>query len=453
MMSIAHVMGAAIGAAVSGGPAIPAVSLDLTGCWEMGASNGRPPAPGCGTAPPDSGDGLMYLSQTSEYGGPSTGTDPSVNRVDACLWQSCYRPATGHLINTSTGAGMLRLRTLTAAAGVGNCTSPPFPPDGLLEHFNWILPVGWPSHGNKTRGTNVSAADLSGTFVNDGAAVGLAGGIFLRRSADATACDRMRALPDCTAVPPTRSDAPRRGSPPASFGASCDAVMQQVCGGERGAGPACMACFEVPSHHATIRRAGCAPPDVQAFCRGAQPRPLPPAPPESNRNVTGCYRFAGSAGQPPNLGCGMSPAHGGKGWAFVSHTPDGAVRVCLNQFCSRRLAGNFTTASNGVSFLTLATDVDVGNCTYAVAKNFPKAGLFAHIDFVLPAGWPKSGIKTKGTNTDGAHTISGMFVNNGPALAGTLTMDPDVDPGECDRLHELPFCADFVPSTADRARG
>ena len=30
-------------------------------------------------------------------------------------------------------------------------------------------------------------------------------------------------------------------------------------------------------------------------------------------------------------------------------------------------------------------------------------------------------------------------------------MDPNVESGECNRLHELPFCADFVPSTADRA--
>jgi hypothetical protein len=134
--------------------------------------------------------------------------------------------------------------------------------------------------------------------------------------------------------------------------------------------------------------------------------------------------------------------------AFVSHTPNGSVRVCLSQYCSRRLSGNFSTASNGVSFLTLATDFDVGNCTHAVKKHFPEAGLFAHIDFVVPAGWPASGIKTKGTYTNGTHMITGMFVNNGPANVGLLTMDPDVDPGECDRLHELPFCADFVPATA-----
>lgn len=29
------------------------LGIDLTGCWEMGASNGKPPAAGCGTAPLD----------------------------------------------------------------------------------------------------------------------------------------------------------------------------------------------------------------------------------------------------------------------------------------------------------------------------------------------------------------------------------------------------------------
>lgn len=373
-------------------PALPAISLNLTGCWEMGASNGRLPPPGCGTAPLDSGDGLVYLRQTSA----PNDTDPSVNLVDACLWQSCYRPATGRLINTSTGTGMLRLRTLTGAQGVGNCTAPRFPPDGLLEHFNWILPVGWPTNGTKARGTNVPASDLSGTFVNDGTAAGVAGGIFLRRSADPTACDHMRALPDC-AVPAAGGNALRDPAPP--------------------------------------------------------PPPPPPVlmPPESNRNMTGCYRFGGSAGIPPPPECGISIASSGNGMAFVSHRPEGSVRVCLNQFCSRRLSGNFSTASNGVSFMTLATDFGVGNCTRAVSSHFPKAGLFAHIDFVVPAGWPESGTKTKGAHTNGTHTITGMFVNNGRGLVGMLTMDPGVDPGECDRLHELPFCADFVPSMADRA--
>ena len=71
----------------------------------------------------------------------------------------------------------------------------------------------------------------------------------------------------------------------------------------------------------------------------------------------------------------------------------GSVWVCLNQFCSRRLAGTLTTASNGVEFMTLATDFDIGNCTRVVSKNFPEAGLFAHIDFVVPKGWPESGVR------------------------------------------------------------
>jgi hypothetical protein len=125
----------------------------------------------------------------------------------------------------------------------------------------------------------------------------------------------------------------------------------------------------------------------------------------------------------------------GHGHAYVLHRADGTVSVCLNQFCSRRLSGTLRTSSNGVGFMTTQTDFGVGNCTKAASPNFPEGGLFAHIDFVLPAGWPASGIKTRGGRTDGgAHTIVGMFVNNGPALAGTLKMDPDVEAGACDHL-------------------
>ena len=105
----------------------PPVALNLTGCWMMGASNGRPPAPGCGTAPLDKGDGLVHLTQTA--GGA----------VTACVInKQCYRPATGLLTNTSNNVGMLRLRTLTDK---GNCSSPALPgmpSDGLLEHFNFL---------------------------------------------------------------------------------------------------------------------------------------------------------------------------------------------------------------------------------------------------------------------------------------------------------------------------
>jgi len=39
-----------------------------------------------------------------------------------------------------------------------------------------------------------------------------------------------------------------------------------------------------------------------------------------------------------------------------------------------------------------------------------------------------------------------MFVNNGPALAGTLMMDPDVDQEACMApMRSLPWCADFIP--------
>lgn len=134
------------------------------------------------------------------------------------------------------------------------------------------------------------------------------------------------------------------------------------------------------------------------------------------------------------------------GHAYVLHRGDGSVSVCLHQgLCSRRLSGNLSTSSNGVGFMTTQTDFGVGNCTASVSRKFPADGLFAHIDFLLPANWPESGTKTRGARTDGAHTIAGMFVNNGPALAGVLKMDPDAEPGACDHLGEIPFCANFVP--------
>ena len=133
------------------------------------------------------------------------------------------------------------------------------------------------------------------------------------------------------------------------------------------------------------------------------------------------------------------------GLAFVAHRADGSVKVCLHQFCTRVLSGNITSASNGVGFMLTETDFGVGNCTHAVSRAFPAAGLFAHIDFVIPAGWPGSGRKTRGARTNGSHTIAGMFVNNGPALAGLLMMDPDVDPGTCASLHRSEYCAGIVP--------
>ena len=60
-------------------PPIRMLGIDLTGCWEMGASNGKPPVDGCGTATLDKGDGLIYIAQ-----------QPS-GSVDACLEQACYR--------------------------------------------------------------------------------------------------------------------------------------------------------------------------------------------------------------------------------------------------------------------------------------------------------------------------------------------------------------------------
>ena len=168
-----HLLGLALGSL--GAAQIPPVQLDLTGCCpfprslcltphpratrpsftppagspppssagEMGASNGRPPAQGCGVAPTDSGDGLVYISQGA--GGA----------IDACLLNHpCYRPALGTLSNTSSGAGMLRLRTLTDK---GNCSrratrNPHFPTDGLLESLNFILPQGWPPPATRRGG-------------------------------------------------------------------------------------------------------------------------------------------------------------------------------------------------------------------------------------------------------------------------------------------------------------
>ena len=420
------------GAALS---SIPPLALNLTGCWEMGASNGRQPAPGCGTAALDSGDGLVYLSQSD--GG----------RVDACLSQFCYRPAVGLLTNTSSGVGMLRLHTLT---GKGNCSSkthPSFPADGLLEYFNWVLPRGWPSaSADRTWGTNVSATDLSGVFVNNDNPAGTAGGIFLTRHLDPAACDHMRALPDCSAVPPKPFVEQVMGAAEIVWTPACAAALRADCGVHAGAGRACMACLETPAHHTDIRRAGCTPPDVQRFCATGPSPPTPPAPPPDVRphNATGCYIFGGSAGRAPDPGCGMAPSRV-NGHAFVVHSANGSLKVCLNQFCSRVLSGQFHTASNGVGYMLTETLFDQGNCTANHSRNFPLDGLFAHIDFLVPAGWPNTTRKTRGATTIGPQTLTGMFVNNGPALAGYLTMDPDVDPAACSNMRQLPYCADFLP--------
>jgi hypothetical protein len=425
-------------------PAIPTVVQDLTGCWKMGASNGRTPDPGCGVAPLDSGDGLFYLAQSPGGG------------ITACLSQFCYRPAIGQLTNTSSGAGMLQIHTLVDK---GNCTRNAtghagFPTDGLLEHFNWVLPVGWPTHGNRTEGTNVAAADLSGVFVNNGNAAGVAGGIFLRRLVGSAACDHMRRLADCTAVPGAEAVEPAGDTVAAAAlialappqATPCQATLTADCGGERGAGKACMACLEAPAHHADIRRAGCTPPDVTAFCGNAPapgPPPPPPPGPQTGHNATGCYLFGGSAGRQPGPGCGMAPARA-NGHAYVAHQQNGSVKVCLNQFCSRLLHGTVSTSSNGVGFMITETEFGVGNCTHNHSAKFPAAGLFAHIDFLLPAGWPTSGRKTHGTATNGTRTLTGMFINNGPALAGFLKMDPDIDQASCDHMAQMPFCS-FVP--------
>ena len=459
-------------------PGVHAVQIDLTGCYVMGASNGKQPAVGCGVAPLDDGDGQLFLAQSAD------------GAIDACISQRCYRPAAGRLINTSSGAGMLRLQTLTGT-GAGNCSSPAMPhlpADGLLEHFNWIVPLGWPLRGNATWGTRVDASDLSGTFVNNDNPAGDAGGIFLRRLVSTVACDHMRRLPDCTAAPTSTdaaglpdikatwpqepakrpdglakvatevqpppvaaaTDAAVLVSPVVAATPACAAALAADCGAERGTGTACMHCLEQPTHHADIRRAGCNPPDVAAFC-GGQPGPAPPVPPsplppETSRNVSGCYRFGGSAGRSPLPQCGMAPART-NGHAYVAHQADGIVRVCLVQFCTRRLIGTLNYSSNGVGFMVMQTDLGVGNCTRATSKNFPEAGLFAHIDFLVPAGWPSSGATTRGTRTDGdgTHTLSGMFVNNGPQLAGFLKMDPNVDPADCGSFSEIPWCANFVP--------
>ena len=421
---------------------IPPLEQDLTGCWEMGASNGRPPAKGCGTAPLDAGDGLVWLSQKLPGGG-----------IEACLSQrACYRPATGLLQNTSSGAGMLRMRTLTTK---GNCSRSQtghkdFPTDGLLESFNFVLPVGWPSAGNATWGTHVKATDLSGVFINNDNPGGDAGGIFLTRHVDQAACQSMSQLPDCNVPSHDYPDAELTELTHPETPA-CTAALKAVCGIQRGVGAACMRCLEIPAHHAAIRQAGCTPSDVQEFCSA----PMPP-PDLRPHNTTGCYIFGGSAGRGcrstngsiphvPCDECGMEPATV-NGHAYVSHRADGSVKVCLNQFCNRVLSGSFITASNGVGFMLMETEFAIGNCTHKHEKNFPTEGLFAHIDFIVPAGWPNTTVKSRGTSTFGAHTLTGMFVNNGPHLAGTLTMNPDVESSACDHMRELPYCATFMPS-------
>ena len=346
MATLLHLLGG-LGAAQ-----IPPVQLDLTGCCafprslcltphpratrpsftppagspppssagEMGASNGKPPAQGCGVAPTDSGDGLVYISQGA--GGA----------IDACLLNHpCYRPALGTLSNTSSGAGMLRLRTLTDK---GNCSrrathNPHFPTDGLLESLNFILPQGWPTAGNQTWGASVNAQDLAGVFVNNDNVDGDAGMIFLsRRTLNPAACDRMRGLADCTATPP-----PLAAAEPAS--------PQQ---------PAAASASPTPSAAPTR----------------SQRRDTPAA----ALNTTRCYRFGGSAGAGcpvphgsprshiPCTGCGMQPARV-NGHAYVRHGADGSVKVCLHQMCSRVLEGRFHTASNGVGFMLTQTDFAV----------------------------------------------------------------------------------------------
>jgi hypothetical protein len=136
---------------------------------------------------------------------------------------------------------------------------------------------------------------------------------------------------------------------------------------------------------------------------------------------------------------------GTNGHAFVVHSADGALKVCLHQFCTRVLQGRFHTASNGVGYMLTETVFDRGNCTSKNSRHFPEDGLFAHIDFLVPAGWPNTTAKTRGVATEGAHTLTGTFVNNGPALAGVLKMNPDVDPAACEDMRQLPYCADFLP--------
>merc|ERR1712224_1037640 len=100
-----------------------------------------------------------------------------------------------------------------------------------------------------------------------------------------------------------------------------------------------------------------------------------------------------------------------------------------NQFCYRQLRGTFNVTSNGVGFLKVATVLSHGNCTHG---NFPAAGLFANINFVVPSGWPLSGRKSGGTQTPGSTTLTGVFVNNGrdslhppTGTVGYLTMTPN----------------------------
>ena len=149
--------------------------------------------------------------------------------------------------------------------------------------------------------------------------------------------------------------------------------------------------------------------------------------------------------------CGMAPITKPNGAIYVAHHADGQVDACLDQFCYRQLAGKVSNTSNGVGLLVMQTVLSHGNCSRQHHSTFPEAGLFAHIDFVVPAGWPSSH-KSKGTVTNGS-SLTGIFINNGhnhggsneSSTAGWLTMDPEAAPGACDRMHELPFCAALLP--------
>ena len=73
--------------------------------------------------------------------------DPDTGVVSSCLWQVCYRPASGYVTKASDGVQVLQLQTLR---GLGNCTSrtiPHFPEDGLTDVLLFVIPIGWSRQG------------------------------------------------------------------------------------------------------------------------------------------------------------------------------------------------------------------------------------------------------------------------------------------------------------------
>jgi hypothetical protein len=76
----------------------------------------------------------------------------------------------------------------------------------------------------------------------------------------------------------------------------------------------------------------------------------------------------------------------------------------------------------------MVTRLGKGSCNKTKSKMFPEDGLFAHIGFIVPAGWPDAGLVTKGANVSNTlptlssnSTLAGVFINNGGEHTANVT--------------------------------